>query len=50
MLSVSDTPDSINEHTQEINSEVKLHILEVWQHSMHILSNWLIAIKKSQVV
>ena len=30
MLSVSDTPDSINECTPEINSKVKLHILGVW--------------------
>ena len=33
MLSVSDTPDTINEHTQEINSKVKLHILGVWSPS-----------------
>ena len=32
MLSVSDTSDSINECTQEINSKVELHIPEVWQH------------------
>jgi len=33
MLSVSDTSDSINEHTQEIDSKVNIHILGVWPPS-----------------
>ena len=33
VLSVSDTSESINECTQEINSKVKLHILGVWPPS-----------------
>jgi len=32
MLSVSDKSDSVNEHIQENNNKVKLHILGAWQN------------------
>jgi len=32
MLSLLDESDLINEHTQEINELIKLHILGVWQN------------------
>jgi len=32
MLLVSDKSDSVNEHAQEINKIIKLHILGVWQN------------------
>ena len=35
MLSVSDKYDSVNERTQDI-SELKLHILGVWQNAHEI--------------